>query len=87
VTADTVVDVDLSILGEQHDTYHRYAHAIRKEFGHISDDAWRVGRSKFLKEMLDRPTIYRRHEMQSRYERQARDNMQRELTTLQGDQR
>jgi len=39
---------DLSILFGDKDTYKLYSEAIRKEYSHVSDDDYRVGRSKVL---------------------------------------
>jgi predicted metal-dependent HD superfamily phosphohydrolase len=79
--SDTVVDIDLSILGETPAIYAEYVRKVRAEFD-ISNDAWRSGRMVFLAGMLARKRIYRLSEMRQRYENQARINMKGELERL-----
>jgi len=81
-TVDAVVDIDLSILGEDRGTYERYVADVRREYGHVSEDAWRVGRTGFLRGMIDREVIYSLKEMRDRYDGLARDNMRAELSVL-----
>jgi predicted metal-dependent HD superfamily phosphohydrolase len=80
VTLAAVVDIDLSILGEDEAAYRRYVGSIRCEFAHVSDEAWRVGRGGFLAQMLARKRIYTLGVMRARYEERARQNMEAELT-------
>jgi predicted metal-dependent HD superfamily phosphohydrolase len=77
-----VLDIDMSILGQDEATYDAYVKAVRKEFGFISDDAWRVGRGGFLAETLTRKKIYTLDVMRGRYEIRARENMRREAEGL-----
>lgn len=81
-TIDAVVDIDLSILGSAPSTYKDYARAIRLEFGHVPDEAWRAGRSEFLNGMLARSRIYLTDPMVDWYEQGARTNMRAELAGL-----
>ena len=82
-TIAAVVDIDLSILGTDSATYDRYAQAVRREFAHVSDEAWRHGRSTFLAGMLARNgPIFTLASMRDRYEMKARENMQREHDAL-----
>lgn len=80
--AQFVVDIDLSILGEELLVYDRYAGSIRKEYAAVSDDAWRVGRSGFLAEMLARKRIFQTEWGRKQFEASARRNMQQELHAL-----
>jgi len=88
VVDDTVsqltVDIDLSILGADLPVYDRYAAAIRKEYSSVSDDAWRVGRSRFLTEMVERPQIFQTAWGRQQFEDRARNNMRQELYVLEG---
>jgi predicted metal-dependent HD superfamily phosphohydrolase len=77
-----VVDIDLSILGAAPDTYEIYTRQIRAEFHHVSDEAWRVGRGAFLAGMIERPKIFRTACGAERLERRAKENMARELRSL-----
>ena len=82
VTVAAVVDIDLAVLGRPSGTYLHYVESIRREFAHVSDAAWRVGRSGFLTQMLNRRRIYQLEHMRSLYETKARVNMATELETL-----
>jgi predicted metal-dependent HD superfamily phosphohydrolase len=77
-----VVDIDLSILGSDPATYDAYVQAIREEFAAVSDEAWRVGRSEFLAGMLKRSGLFRTTWAHAHFERQAGENMARELKAL-----
>jgi predicted metal-dependent HD superfamily phosphohydrolase len=77
-----VVDVDLSILGEDEDVYAQYVRDVRQEYAFVSEDAWRVGRKAVLEGFLARPTIYGREDFRERYEKSARRNIAGELERL-----
>ena len=47
-----VLDIDMSILGQDATTYDAYVKGVRMEFGSVSDDAWRHGRGNFLERTL-----------------------------------
>jgi predicted metal-dependent HD superfamily phosphohydrolase len=83
-TVAAVVDVDLAVLGRDETGYAKYVDEIRREFGHVSDDAWRVGRGGFLSKTLRRGRIYTLESMRERFEIQARINMETELRSLGG---
>jgi predicted metal-dependent HD superfamily phosphohydrolase len=82
-TVAAVVDIDLAVLGLPSFQYGAYVINIRREFSHVSDEAWRAGRSGFLTQMLNRKRIYQLEHMRSLYEVQARENMVAELKALQ----
>ena len=77
-----VVDVDLSILGESPTQYDPYVRAIRQEYSWVPEGDFRLGRRKFLRGMLKREFIYATPRMRTRFEANARENMQRELRTI-----
>ena len=54
----TLSDVDLAILGAPPSRYERYVVAVRSEYAHVDDRAWRRGRAEVLTSFLDRPAIY-----------------------------
>jgi predicted metal-dependent HD superfamily phosphohydrolase len=83
VTLAAVVDTDLSILGRGPVAYERYRASIRREFAHVSDDAWRVGRGGFLAKLLARKRIFTLARVRADLEAQARKNIAEELSTLQ----
>ena len=82
--AEILVDIDLSILGQDAETFDNYERAIRQEYAHVDDNAFRKGRSAILQRFLDRPAIYATPRMRSRYEEPARQNLRRSLLNLSG---
>lgn len=77
-----LLDMDLSILGSSWSEYEHYAHAVRQEYAHVSDDDYRVGRMAVLKELLAHPTLYLTDYYYARLEKQARKNIEHEITLL-----
>ena len=75
-------DADLAVLARPADRYDRYAAAIREEYAHVPDDAFRAGRAAVLRRLLDLPTLYRTPELRDRWEAAARANLRRELDAL-----
>ena len=78
---DAVHDADLGILGASAERYDEYAAAIRLEYGHVSDEDFREGRSRILRSFLAMPDIYVRPDMAAR-EIEARRNLEREVRAL-----
>lgn len=77
-----LLDMDLSILGAPWSTYERYVQAIRQEYAHVADDNYRDGRTAVLQGLLAHPKLYLTDYYYSQLEAQARDNINRELTSL-----
>lgn len=77
-----MVDIDLAILSASPEAYADYCQAIRREYAHVGDDAFRVGRAKVMAGFLEWP-IYRTEWFIGREER-ARENIARELGRLRG---
>lgn len=79
--ADTnlFTDADLSILGQDWDTYSTYIAQIRREYAIYPDLLYRPGRQKVLRHFLAMERIYKTDFFYERYEGQARENMRREL--------
>lgn len=76
-------DADLAILGASERRYDRYAADIRKEYQHVPDGEYRVGRIKVLKSFLyRRDSIYSHAIMIEEGEAAALANMKREITKL-----
>jgi predicted metal-dependent HD superfamily phosphohydrolase len=75
-------DADLAVLARPDDRYDRYAAAIREEYRHVPDDAFRAGRAAVLRHLLDLPVLYRTPELRERWEAAARANLHRELDAL-----
>ena len=71
------LDADLSILGAPAEIYDAYEAAIRDEYGHVPDEAFRAGRGAFLRAMLEAPAIFQTEYFRGQLEEAARANMSR----------
>jgi predicted metal-dependent HD superfamily phosphohydrolase len=79
---ELLCDADLSILAAGADRYAAYTDAIRREYAHVPDDAFRAGRSRVLTELLKLPSIYRLTPIHDEWEARARANLTAELERL-----
>ena len=79
-----LISIDLSILAAEPRRYDAYAAAIRKEFAHVPDAAYRAGRSDVLRRFAARPVIFPDAAFARALDRKARDNLARELAMLEG---
>jgi predicted metal-dependent HD superfamily phosphohydrolase len=77
-----LISIDLSILGAEPAGYDAYAAAIRQEFIHVPEADYRAGRARVLGQFAARPGIFPDAAFAARYDRQARDNLARELASL-----
>ncbi len=77
-----LLDLDLSILGARRQDYERYTTNVRQEFKIYPDFMYRRGRTKFLKTVLGKQTIFKTEFFIDRFESQARENLKRELEIL-----
>jgi predicted metal-dependent HD superfamily phosphohydrolase len=77
-----LISIDLSILGAEPARYDAYAAAIRQEFIHVPEADYRAGRAKVLGQFAARPVIFPDAAFAARYDRQARENLARELAAL-----
>jgi predicted metal-dependent HD superfamily phosphohydrolase len=75
-----LIDIDLSIFGEDGDVYDDYSRNIRREYAHVPDAAYVEGRRAVLSGFLER-TIYTNMPFRS-FEATARDNILREIAGL-----
>lgn len=79
----TMVDIDLAILGSDPKEYWEYARAIREEYEHVPNDAYRIGRAGILQQFLDRkPSIYCTEYFQKMFQAQAEINLKSEIVRL-----
>ncbi len=72
-----IVDVDLSILGKDWNTYRAYETTIRLENANYSDDVFIPRRIAFLESLLKKERIFSTHFFHSKYDVSARKNMER----------
>ncbi|WP_299382733.1 hypothetical protein [uncultured Lacinutrix sp.] len=77
-----LLDIDLSILGSDWDTYQTYISNIRKEYIIYPDFIYKPGRKKVLKHFLDRKTLYFTDVFRNKHETQARENLKKEIELL-----
>ena len=75
-----MVDIDLAILSAERTAYDAYRRSVRREYAHVADDIFRVGRARVMASFLERP-IYRTSFYAVR-ESRARENISRELDEL-----
>lgn len=79
---NVLMDLDLSILGKSPEEYQKYSTAIRKEYKIYPELVYRSGRKKFLKNMLEKNSIYKTDTFKRLYESQAKLNIQLEVNQL-----
>lgn len=77
-----LLDADLAILGASQYDYQKYSEQIREEYSIYPDFMYNNGRKKALQHFLDMETIYKTYHFQKKYEKQARMNIQNELSEL-----
>ncbi len=75
-------DADLSILGQDWNTYLEYSQNIRKEYAIYPDIIYRPGRKKVLHHFLQMERIFKTDHFFQKFEKQAKENLQKELTLL-----
>ncbi|MEV5763143.1 metal-dependent phosphohydrolase [Micromonospora sp. NPDC052213] len=75
-------DADLAVLAAPPAAYDHYAAAIRREYAHVPDPAFRAGRARVLAGLLALPALFRLPPLATRWEARARANLTRELATL-----
>eukprot|EP01117_Protostelium_nocturnum_P003030 TRINITY_DN13961_c0_g1_i1.p1 TRINITY_DN13961_c0_g1~~TRINITY_DN13961_c0_g1_i1.p1 ORF type:complete len:231 (+),score=54.22 TRINITY_DN13961_c0_g1_i1:50-694(+) len=76
------LDFDVSILGKEEEEYDQYSVQIRKEYSHVSNQDYRVGREKVLNS-LSEGNVFATKEFRDRFEEKAKANMKREIQLLQ----
>ncbi|WP_121258440.1 hypothetical protein [Nocardioides ferulae] len=75
-------DADLAILAAPEDRYDEYVAAVRGEFAHLDDEAFREGRTRVLHSLTARPHLFATDYARERWEAAARSNIERELAGL-----
>jgi predicted metal-dependent HD superfamily phosphohydrolase len=79
---ELLCDADLAILASDDDRYAEYTAAIRREYAHVPDEAFRAGRTQVLQALLELPSIYRLAPLKDAWEEKARANLTTELGVL-----
>ena len=79
-TEALMVDIDLAILSAEWPAYDAYRRAVRREYAHVPDEVFRVGRARVMASFLEKP-VYRTTFFEAR-EIKTRENISRELDEL-----
>ncbi|GLY08032.1 MULTISPECIES: metal-dependent phosphohydrolase [Actinoplanes] len=79
---ELLCDADLAILAADDERYARYTDAIRREYAHVPDTAFREGRTRVLTALLELPSIYRHAAVRDEWEDRAQANLKAELEAL-----
>ena len=80
--ARLVVDIDLSILGQDESVYDVFERAVREEYKWVPWFLYRRKRIEILRSFLDREAIYSTERFRQRYETPARSNLERAIHKL-----
>ncbi|HET9913128.1 MAG TPA: hypothetical protein VFQ13_14630 [Anaerolineales bacterium] len=80
--AQLVVDVDLSILGADPETFWRYEENIRKEYAWVPESLFRSKRAEILRSFLNREYIYYHKQYRGMFEEKARSNLKQAVAKL-----
>ena len=75
-------DADLSILGQNWETYSFYSYSVRKEYTLFPDFVYKPGRKKVLNHFLAMNRIFKTEFFYDLFEKQAKQNLQNELYLL-----
>ena len=74
------LDTDMAILAADSARYRRYLRGVRSEYSHFDDEAFRAGRTTFLRSILGRKRIFLSEQALQLWEEPARANLQAELS-------
>ena len=75
-------DADLAILAAPRDRYDEYVAAVREEYAHVPDEAFRPGRAAVLRALAGKPHLFHTAHARAHWEAAARANLERELAEL-----
>lgn len=77
-----LVDADLEVLGRNPAAYQRYIRQVRDDYSHVGDADFARGRTQVLQRLLGAPRLFHTRTGYARWEAAARQNLQRELASL-----
>lgn len=80
---EVLSDADLAALALPRESYRRNSDAIRAEYAHIPDEAFRKGRTQVLVGLLEGQGVFRTPSGRQRWEPTAQRNLRAELAALQ----
>ena len=73
-------DADLAILAAPDGRYAEYVTAVRREYSHVPERAFRQGRAAILQDLLAKPHLFHTAYAREHWEATARANVRRELS-------
>lgn len=79
------LDMDLAILGAPPAHFADYDAAIRREFSHVPDELYRIGRIAVLNRFLSRDRLYLTDAFHHQLETQARSNLAAAIVRLESE--
>lgn len=82
---EVFLDADMAILAAKPARYRRYLRGVYSEYSHFDDEAFRTGRTSFLRSILERERIFLSHQARQLWEEPARTNLRAELTEWEQD--
>lgn len=74
-------DADLAILAAPAARYAEYVAAVRREYAHVPDEAFREGRAMILRDLLAKDHVFHTAYARAHWEEAARANVTRELAS------
>jgi predicted metal-dependent HD superfamily phosphohydrolase len=77
-----MLDVDLSILGQNENRFAEYERGIRSEYAWVPQETFNAKRSEILQRFLNRERIYASDRFFTNYERNAQQNLERSIRAL-----
>jgi predicted metal-dependent HD superfamily phosphohydrolase len=80
--AKLLVDIDVSILGADRETYAIFERDVRKEYWWVPGPLFRRTRAKILESFLTRSSVYSTAHFRERLESAARENLARAIDDL-----
>lgn len=78
----TLVDIDLSILGARTERFKEYDLQVRQEYAWVPDEVYRMKRCEILEIFQARPFIYNTDYFRNHFEAKARENLWHSITQL-----
>lgn len=77
-----LADADLAVLAFAPAAYARYTAAVREEYAAVPEDAFRAGRARILRQLLELPELFRVVPARAEWTARAHDNLRAELRLL-----
>lgn len=77
-----LVDIDLSVLGSDRETFDAYDAAIRAEYAWVPAERYRQGRTRVLRSFLAKDPLFRTAPLRRKFETAAKANLAHALTKL-----